>query len=167
VTSTLLGVFGSALNSCSSMTYSMLAKPVKDFAGRQPAYGQKPPRSLETSGLRPGVVRKIDNNGRCSASHDHPSKRLLVRRIDFHMRQGSGDMNKISGLCTRDRFSSFAPANLADARKNVRDGFLFPVMMYSRPGPWFHFEQPAPDGRRNTECRRNRGTTLGARSLRC
>jgi hypothetical protein len=44
-------------------------------------------------------------------------------------------MNKISGLYTRDRFSSFAPANLADARKNVRDRLLFPVMMNSRPDP--------------------------------
>jgi hypothetical protein len=42
------------------------------------------------------------------------------------------DMNKISGLCTRDRFSSFAPANLA---KNVRDRLLFPAMMNSRPDP--------------------------------
>src|ERR1700684_46932 len=49
------------------------------------------------------------------------------------MRQEGGDMNKLSGLCKRDRFSSFAPANLADARKNVRDRLLFPVMMNSRP----------------------------------
>jgi hypothetical protein len=76
-------------------------------------------------------------------------------------------MDKISGLCSCDRFSSFAPANLADARKNVRDRLLFPVMMNSRPGSWFHFEQSAPDRRRNTERRRNRGTTLGARRLRC
>ena len=41
------------------------------------------------------------------------------------MRQESEDMNKNSGLCTRDRFSSFAPSNLADARKNVRDRLLF------------------------------------------
>jgi hypothetical protein len=39
--------------------------------------------------------------------------------------EGSEDMNKISGLCTSDRFSSFAPSNLADARKNVRDRLLF------------------------------------------
>jgi hypothetical protein len=43
-------------------------------------------------------------------------------------------MNKISGLCTRDRFSSFAPANLADARKKVRDRLLFPVMPVRDPG---------------------------------
>ena len=83
------------------------------------------------------------------------------------MREKSGDMDKISSLSASDRFSSFAPANLADAQKDVRDRLLFPVMMNSRPGSWFHFKQPAPDGRRNTERRRNRGTTIGARSLRC
>jgi hypothetical protein len=76
-------------------------------------------------------------------------------------------MDKISGLCVRDRFSSFTPAHLADVRENVRDRLLFSVMMNSRPGSWFHFKQPAPDGRRNTERRRYRGTTLRARSLRC
>jgi hypothetical protein len=106
----------------------MFAKPVKDVAGRQPAYGQTPPK-------QPAYSQVLSGNGHCSASHDHPSKRLLVRRIDFHMRQESGDMNKISGLYTRDRFSSFAPANLADARKSVRDRLLFPVMMNSRPDP--------------------------------
>src|ERR1700733_1550684 len=29
-----------------------------------------PSRSSETSGLRPGVVGKIDDNGRCGASHE-------------------------------------------------------------------------------------------------
>jgi hypothetical protein len=143
----------------------MFAKPVEHVAERQPAYGRVPSRSSETSGLRPGAVGKIDDNGRCRASHDDPSKRLLVRWIDFHMREKSGDMNKISGLCTRDRFSSFAPTDLADARKNVRDGLLFPVMMNSRPGSWFHFKQPAPDGRRNTERRCNRRSTLGTGRL--
>jgi hypothetical protein len=76
-------------------------------------------------------------------------------------------MNKIARLCTRDRFSSFAPANFTDARENVRDRLLFPVMMNACPGPWFHLEQPAPDGGRDTERRRNRGTALGARRLRC
>src|SRR3984957_782544 len=161
VASTVPGVFGSALHSCSSITCSMFAKPVKDVAGRHPAYDQMPSRSSDTSGLRPGVVRKIDDNGRCGASHDNPSKRLLVRRIDFHVRQESGDVNEIARLCTRDRFSSFAPANFTDTRENVRDRLLFPVMMNACPGPWFHLEQPAPDGRRDTEGRRDRGTTLG------
>jgi hypothetical protein len=76
-------------------------------------------------------------------------------------------MNKIAGPCTRDRFSSLAPANFADARKNVRDRLLFSVMMNSCPGPRFHLEQPAPDGGRDTERRRDRGTTLGTRRLRC
>ena len=71
------------------------------------------------------------------------------------MRQESGDMNKISGLYTRDRFSSFAPANLADARKNVRDRLLFPVMMNACSGPWFDLEQAAPDRGRDTERRRD------------
>ena len=83
------------------------------------------------------------------------------------MQQEGGDVDKISGLCTRDRFSSFAPANLTDARKNVCDRLLFPVMVNSRPGSWVHLEQAAPDRRRNTERRRDRGTTLGARRLRC
>ena len=55
-------------------------------------------------------------------------------------------MNEISGLCTRNQFSSFAPANFADARKNVRDRLLFAVMMNARPGSRFNFEQPTPDG---------------------
>jgi hypothetical protein len=72
-------------------------------------------------------------NGRCGASHDNPPKRLLIRRIDFHVRQERGGMNKIAGLCTCDGLSSLSPANLADARKNVRDRLLFPVMMNSGP----------------------------------
>ena len=75
-------------------------------------------------------------------------------------------MNKIAGSCTCDRFASFAPADFADARKNIRDRVLFPVMMNSRPGPWFYLEHPAPDGGRDTERRRDRGTTLGTRRLR-
>ena len=52
-------------------------------------------------------------------------------------------MNKISGLCACHQFSSFAPANLAEAGKNVRDRLLFPVVMDSCPGSGFHFEQSA------------------------
>jgi len=87
----------------------------------------------KTSGLRPGVVRKVDNDRLRRAAHDHPSKRLQFRTVDFHVRQESGDMNEIAGLCTRDRFASFTPPNFADAGEDVGDGLLFSMMMNSSP----------------------------------
>jgi hypothetical protein len=145
----------------------MFAKPVKMLqedsrlttqchpaALKHPAYGRVLPGRLMTMGV--AVL--------CTTTHRNGS--WFEGLISMCGRK-RGDMNKISGLCTRDGLSSFSPANLADARKNVRDRLLFPVMMNSRQGSWFHFEQPAPDGRRNTEPRRDRGTTLGARRLRC
>src|SRR4051794_3945565 len=89
----------------------------------------------ETSGLRPGVVRKINDDRRCGAAHDDPSKRLALRRVDFHVRQEGGNMNEIPGLRTGDRFPTDAPANFADAGEDVGDRLLLPVMMYpgSRP----------------------------------
>src|SRR3981189_1381914 len=83
----------------------------------------------KTTGLRPGIVRKVDNNGRSRAAHDYPSKRLLFRRVDFHVREVSGDMNEIAGLCTRDRFTSFAPADLADAGEDGGDRPLLPLIV--------------------------------------
>src|SRR5436190_23156574 len=93
-----------------------------------------------TSGLRPGVVRKVDNDGCRGAAHDHPSKRFLSRRIDFHVRQEGGDMNEIAGLCTRNRFSSFAPADFADAGEDVGDRLLLAVMVNAGPGSWSYLE---------------------------
>jgi hypothetical protein len=47
VSSNVPGVFGSALDACSSMIYSIFARPVKNVAGRQLAYGQTPSRNSE------------------------------------------------------------------------------------------------------------------------
>src|SRR5450432_3936382 len=99
----------------------------------------------KTSGLPPGIVRKVDNDGRSGASHHYPSKWLLFRRVDFHVRQEGGNMNEIAGLCTRGRFASFAPADFADTREDVGDGLLLAMMMNSGPRSRCHLEQAAPD----------------------
>src|SRR5712671_5661853 len=120
----------------------------------------------KTSGLRPGVVRKVDDNGCRGAAHDDPSKRFQLRRIDFHVRQEGGDMNEIAGLCARDRLSSVAPAYFADAGEDIGDRFLFSVMMNARPRSRCYLEQATPDGRRDAERWCNSGATFGARRLR-
>src|SRR5438270_12786737 len=101
-----------------------------------------------TSGLRPGVVRKVDNDGCRGAAHDHPSKRFLSRRIDFHVRQEGGDMNEIAGLRTRDRVSSLAPADFADAGEDIGDRLLLSMMMDARARSRRYLEQAAPNCRR-------------------
>src|SRR2546430_4278028 len=105
------------------------------------------------SGLRPGVVRKVDHDGRRGAAYDHPSKRLLFRRIDFHVWQKGGNMNEIAGLRARGRFASFAPTDFTDAGENVGDCFLPSMIMKSLPRSRLHFERAAPDGRRAAEWR--------------
>src|SRR4030081_684220 len=84
-----------------------------------------------TSGLRPGVVRKVDDNGRCRAAHDNPSKRFQLRRVDLHMQQEGGDMNEIAGLRARYGFAFCTPAYFADAGEDVGDRFLLSMMVNS------------------------------------
>jgi len=67
----------------------------------------------------------------------------------------------------RDRFASLAPADLTDAGENVGDRLLFAVMMNPRSGAWCHLEQATPNGRCDTERRRDSGAAFGARRLRC
>src|SRR5258708_497566 len=80
-------VFGSVLDSCSSMIApcsrrgGRLQEDVRLTAWCLPAASRKTP------GLRPGVVRKVDNDARRGAAHDYPSKRLLHRSADLHVRQ--------------------------------------------------------------------------------
>src|SRR6266481_1813835 len=75
-------------------------------------------------------------------------------------------MNEIASLCTRDRFTSFAPADLANAGEDVGDGLLLSMMMNSRTGSRLHLEQSAPDRRGDAERRRDGRAPFGARRLR-
>src|SRR5258705_13459194 len=74
-------------------------------------------------------------------------------------------MNEVAGLGARNRFTAYAPADFADSREHVGDRFLLSVMMNSCSRFRLYFEQAAPDGWRNDECRCDRGATFGARSL--
>src|SRR5229473_5864471 len=103
--------------------------------------------------LRPGVVRKVDDNRRCRATHDNPSKRLQFRRVDFHMPQEGGDMNEIAGLGARDGFAFGAPAYFADAGQDVSDRLLLAVMVNSCTLSWFDLEQTAPHCRSDAQRR--------------
>lgn len=76
-------------------------------------------------------------------------------------------MNEVSGLRTRDRFSSRAPSYFTDAGEHVGDRLLLSVMMYSRPRSRLHLEQATPDCRGDAERRRDSGATFGAWRLRC
>lgn len=76
-------------------------------------------------------------------------------------------MNEVSGLRTRDRFSSRTPSYFADAREHVGDRLLVSVMMYSRPRSRLHLEQAAPDSGRDAKRWRDSGATFGAWRLRC
>ena len=76
-------------------------------------------------------------------------------------------MNEIAGLRARNRFSSFAPADFADAGEDVGDRLLLSVMMHARARFRRHLEQAAPDDRRYAERRRDGGATFRARRLRC
>jgi hypothetical protein len=120
----------------------------------------------KTSGLRPAVVRKVDDDRRCRAAYDNPSKRLKFRRVDFHMREQRGNMNEIAGLGDRGEFSCGAPANLAVAGENVCNRILLAVMMNSGPRSRHHLEHAAPDGRSDTQRWRDRGAAFRARGLR-
>jgi hypothetical protein len=72
-----------------------------------------------TPGLRPGVVGMVHDDWRACAAHDHPSKRLQLRRVDFHIRQEGGHMNEVASLRARAKLSSFAPAHFTDAGEDV------------------------------------------------
>jgi hypothetical protein len=64
--------------------------------------------------------------------------------------------------------SAFPPAYFADARQDVGDCLLLSMTMNaSPPRPRFNLEQAAPDGRGDTERRRDSSTTFGVRRLRC
>src|ERR1700688_3561847 len=91
-----------------------------------PALGTK-------SGLRPGVLRKVDDDRRRGAAHDNPSKRFQFRWVDFHVQQKRGDVNEIAGLCARDRFALCSPAYFAGTGEDVGDRLLLTMMMNSRP----------------------------------
>ena len=52
-------------------------------------------------------------------------------------------MNEIASRCARGRFSSFAPADLADAGEDIGDRLLLSVMMNTRPRSRCHLEYAA------------------------
>jgi hypothetical protein len=55
-------------------------------------------------------------------------------------------MNEITGLCARDKFPVFAPADFANAREDVGDRVLLSVMMNSSSRSRLYLEHSAPDG---------------------
>src|SRR5258708_7258854 len=112
-------------------------------------------------GLRPGVVRKVDDDRCCRAAHHNPAKRLQFRRVDFHMRQEGRDMNEVASLRAPYEFSSCAPAHFTDAGENIGDRLLLSMMMNSRLRFWFHLKQAAPDRRSDAKRRRDRRAAFG------
>src|ERR1700731_4305664 len=116
-------------------------------------------------GLRPCVVRKVDDDRCRGAAHDNPPKRFQFRWVDFHVRQEGGDVNEIAGLCACDRFALYPPAYFAGAGEDVGDRLLLAMVMNARPRSRCDLEQAAPDGRSDTKCRRDGGATFGAGRL--
>src|SRR4029077_4094748 len=113
----------------------------------------------------PDNVGKIDDNGcRCAPDHN-PAKRLDLRRVDFHVRQKSGDVNEVTGPGARDEFALCSPAYVAVSREYVRNRLLISVMVDSRPGAGLDFKSAAPQGRIDKEFRRNRGAAFRTRRL--
>ena len=75
-------------------------------------------------------------------------------------------MNEIAGLCTRDRFSSLAPADFADAGKDVGDRLLLAVMVNPGLRSRLDLEQASPESRTDTECGGDSRAAFGTRRLR-
>src|SRR6266576_5607355 len=84
VTSNRIGASGSLLDSWSSIIAPCSQGSGRLITGRHRAYGLVPACfQQEDTRLRPGVVRKVDDDGCRSAAHDHPSKRFEFLGGDF------------------------------------------------------------------------------------
>src|ERR1700750_689522 len=66
--------------------------------------------SLSVLGL-PEIVGQIDDDRLWRTSHNHPSKWMLLRRVEFLMWQPTRDMEKIAGSNRGRVFAEDAPAH--------------------------------------------------------
>src|SRR5437660_1900116 len=115
--------------------------------------------------LWPGMVRKVHDDRCRGAPHNHPLERLGLRRIEFHVQQEGGDMDEVARLRARNALALRPPPNFADARQNICDRLLLAMMMDAGACLWPDLKKAAPQGRVDTELRRDGSQAQGAGSL--
>jgi hypothetical protein len=122
--------------------------------------------SFTNQDITPIIVGEIDHDWLRGASHNNPDKAVILRRIDFHVRQPRRNVDKITGVRGRRMLAAFSPTHQAIALEHVSDGFLLAMMMDAGTGSGLNDKYPAPKLGCDTIVSRDRGTTFGPWRLR-
>src|SRR5712671_3553609 len=90
---------------------------------------------------------------------------MILRFVDFHMRQPSRNVNKVALACDCTEFTMLSPPHAALSLEHVCNGFLLSVMVNTGLARRLDDKESAPQPGLHSQIGRKRRATLRARRL--